>query len=119
MTIELRKFISQALVEIAGGVLDAQAPVAAMHGQVAPHDIDSSGHERMKGVHLFSLNRHVQIIEFDVAVTVIDEAGGRGGIGVLAGIVNIGASGTGKDSAQVMNRIQFTVPMVLPVADGR
>lgn len=117
MTIELRKFITQALIEIAGGVHDAQAPVAEMRGAVAPDDIDSSGSDRVKSRVLFSLNRPVQIIEFDVAVTITDETGGKAGIGVLSGVVNFGAGGTTKDSAQIVNRIQFTVPMVLPVAE--
>ena len=116
MTIELRKFISQALIEIAGGVKDAQEPVAKMHGQIAPHDMDDSGHERAASRVRFSLNRPVQVVEFDVAVTVTDETGGKAGLGVMGGFVTIGASGTTKDSSQVVNRIKFTVPMVLPVS---
>ena len=114
MTIELRKFISQALTEIAGGVKDAQAPVREMGGQVAPHDIDSHGSDRIKGQVLFSNNRPIQIISFDVAVTVADETGGKAGLGVFSGLVSLGAGGTTKDSAQIVNRIQFTVPIVLP-----
>ena len=116
MTIELRKFISQALIEIAGGVKDAQATVAEMRGEVAPHDMDDSGHERAAGRARFSLNRPVQIVEFDVAVTVTDETGGKAGLGVMGGFVTLGASGTTMDSSQVVNRIKFTVPMVLPVS---
>jgi len=114
VTIELRKFISQALTEIAGGVKDAQAPVREMGGQVAPHDIDSHGSDRIKGQILFSLNRPIQIVAFDVAVTLTDETGGKAGIGVLGGVVSLGAGGATKDSTQVVNRLQFTVPIVLP-----
>lgn len=119
MTIELRKFISQALIEIAGGVHDAQAPVDAMRGQVAPREIDNSGNDRVKSAHLFSLNRLVQLVELDVAVTVADETGTKGGLNVLSAVVSIGGGASTKDLSQVVNRIQFTIPMVLPAPEER
>lgn len=58
---------------------------------------------------------HIQNIQFDVAVTVVEKTAGsvEGGIKVVG--VRLGGSGSGSSESTQVSRIQFSIPVVPPV----
>ncbi len=61
-----------------------------------------------------SEERPITMIDFDVAVTVTEEAGTIARIGVVAGIFGAGVGSAEKSQATGVSRIQFQIPLVLP-----
>lgn len=57
---------------------------------------------------------YAQLIQFDVALTVKEVTGTKGGIGVASGIVNLGSSGQSSSENIAVNHVRFSVPLALP-----
>ena len=53
-------------------------------------------------------------VEFDIAVTVADQKKSKGGIGVAMANVVLGSQGESGMQNERLNRIKFSVPVVLP-----
>jgi hypothetical protein len=111
----LADFVAETLSQIVAGVRKAQA---VDHGEyVSPTGIMTSGDHAPKGKYFITQARNiVQMVEFDVAVTVVEsanvEAGGR--ISVLS--IGIGGKAdTGSENTSV-SRIRFSVPVAMPEA---
>lgn len=104
---ELREFISQTLVDIQGGVNDAihRAKEGGIPGAINPVWGDVKNAAR----------QDIQVVSFDIAVAVSESADS----GVKAGIKVMGVGVDGNTTEFKENshtsRIQFTVPMILPV----
>ncbi|MDD2660787.1 MAG: hypothetical protein PHY54_14110 [Methylococcales bacterium] len=96
---ELKYFISETLSQIIDGVLDAQEKVqksGANGGRVSPHVRNISESASLFGVTNDKLP--VILVDFDVSVEAQEGTGTKGGIGVVAGMFNIGSSGESKES---------------------
>lgn len=110
----LKDFVSETLLEIAGGVKNAQASQAESGAAINPgvygdtKDIVGQGLMKMSG------GKTVTIVDFDVAVTAIEGQGTRGGIGVFAGAVGVGSQGASNKENSIASRIKFSVPIALP-----
>lgn len=112
---ELKEFVAQSLVQICEGVKQAQREINqpnTLHaggGAAAKINPELSAFpEAHAGISVDS--RPLQLVSFDVAVTVQDNTGGGAGISVLG--AQIGgqlSSSTGSTS-----RLQFAVPVALP-----
>ncbi|PHR68282.1 hypothetical protein [Alcanivorax sp.] len=104
---ELREFISQTLVDIQGGVNDAihKAKAGEIPGAINPvwGGAKEAGRE------------DIQVVSFDIAVAVSEstDSGVKGGIKVM-GIGVDGDTTEFKENSHT-SRIQFTVPVLLPV----
>jgi len=116
--LELKSFIQQALVQIVRGVEDAQKKIEKSSAEISPtglHFTLGDGttviYKRGEGI--------VQTVEFDIGVTVSSEKGieGEGGIGIS--VVNIGAKGKKRQEREHINRVKFTVPILLPHKTSR
>lgn len=116
---ELKSFVSQALSSIVEGVVEAQA-TASKHGA----SINPSGLMRSTqtvstdAVWDNTTNNYARLVSFDVAVTVEEGTTTNAKIGVVAGILNLGAGGASANKEQAVSRIQFAVPVLLPVVAG-
>ena len=57
---------------------------------------------------------HIQNIQFDIAVTVVEKTAGsvEGGIKVVG--VRLGGSGSGSSESTQVSRIQFSIPLIPP-----
>lgn len=122
---DVREFVKQSLLDIIGGVVDAQneikslAPDAKISPAYAKHEPDA-------GV-VANRRQSVSLIEFDIAVTVAHagkaEAGGsaKGGVlSVFSGTVE-GAVEYAQERSNV-SRLRFDVPIAFPrhdPTDGR
>jgi hypothetical protein len=95
---KLDEFISETLNQVIEGVAQAQKACSASNAVIA----DRSG------------SVETTQVEFDVALTVESGTKTKGGIGVVTGIVSLGSSGQSDNTKTAVNRIKFSVPVVLP-----
>ena len=56
-----------------------------------------------------------QEVHFDVGLTNTESGGKQGGIGVFLGALKVGAEGKTDTVTSAVTRVQFTVPVVLPL----
>ncbi|MBP6260958.1 MAG: hypothetical protein KA361_00855 [Chromatiaceae bacterium] len=110
---DLKEFVSQTLLQIIEGVHECQEQAKAFGAEVNPH-LNSTHTEMGKQNILWAGGRPAQIVQFDVALTVIEGTGTKGGIGIFAGAINLGSSGQSQSESSIVSRIKFGVPMVLP-----
>ncbi len=115
---ELKEFVAQTLQQIVEGVKEAQNSVSQLGATINPNG--AFPNQRGDVIHIIagepSSTRTVQQVEFDIALgeTGGSSAGGR--IGVI--FANIGFAGGSKTETgtSAMNRVKFSVPVVLPPA---
>lgn len=107
----MKDFISTSLQEIIQGVKEAQANANEAGGVIMP---PFSGNVLKNEVAAYR-REIMRDIEFDVAVTVVED--NEKGISAGAFISVIGISGKEKTSLQnvAVSRIKFTVPVIYPV----
>lgn len=111
---DLKEFVSQSLQQIIEGVVLAQTAVHGTGARINP-PMSSPAADLAKNGMVHTLPSGVAtMVDFDVAVTVVEGTGTRAGIGVLGGIVSLGASGESNNQNQSVSRIKFRVPMGLP-----
>lgn len=109
---ELRQFISDALTQLVDGVIDAQVNAKGKCALIAPGQETVILFPRDNSEPRFSRER--QVVEFDVAITVFESAGGKVGVGVFGGGVSLGAQAKGETSNQTLSHLKFSVPIYLP-----
>ena len=63
-----------------------------------------------------SLNRSANVtdIDFDLSLSVTETDGKEGKIGIMSSIIGMGASSKSDNQNISTNRIQFTIPVMLP-----
>ncbi len=116
---ELKDFLSRALVEIVEGVTAAQTQLGESGVHINPRLSTGQGTLESKGKLVSNFGRLVQMAEFDVAVTVNEATGTKGGIGIVGGFINLGSQGQSAESTTALSRIKFTVPISLPEVQNK
>jgi hypothetical protein len=114
---DLKEFVSETLVQIVAGVKEAQSQAKELGAQVNPNLIGGSSSDAAKEGYLRIAIGYAQIVHFDVALTVTEGTGTKGGIGVFTGAVNLGSTGQSKSESLSASRVQFSVPMALPPSE--
>jgi len=114
MSIKLEDFVADGLAQIIRGVKRAQEMVEDTGATISPlmrntTDATSVGNAEGLG------GQPCYKVAFDVAVTVNEESGTSGGVGVVAGIFAVGGQEKSSDAYAKSSRIQFSVPVVLPL----
>lgn len=108
---DLKKFITQSMVEIMTGVKEAQDQLAQVgsHARIAP-DVDKSmaGQESLIG--RSKSGRAVSVVEYDIAVEVSSD----GADGVIKVLGVFAVKGQMIDASKIASRIKFTVPVCYP-----
>ncbi|HEY3040639.1 MAG TPA: hypothetical protein VGJ66_18010 [Pyrinomonadaceae bacterium] len=99
--LELRDFVAETIKQVIDGVVTAQQYATSKKAVVNPR---TSRH-----------GEPVQSIAFDVAVTAGKGAKTQGGIAVFTGVLGLGSKGQSEKTSESVNRIQFSVPLALPV----
>jgi hypothetical protein len=104
----LRDFVSSALIDIIGGVKDAQAK--APPGSIVPADTAKT----FKAVEAGISER--QTVDFEVTVKADEHAGHEAKLSVVAAVIGAGVKGeTGKSDGHVAS-LRFRVPVRLPTS---
>jgi len=86
--INLQQFVSETLLQIIGGVKDAQAAAQSLGAKVNPHLSTSANDAANIGL-LMAGRDYAQLVQFDVALSVKAGTGTKGGIGVFVGPVTL------------------------------
>jgi len=103
---ELRDFISTALLDIVGAVQDAQAKTPT--GTIVPDDIVDDFKAVETGI------SDVQSIEFEVTVSADKRSGSEGKLSVVAAVVGGGIKGESSKSDGHAASLKFRIPVRLP-----
>lgn len=110
---ELKDFVTEALLQIAGGIEAAQSKLQES-GSAAR--INTSVTRDDSGSLVTGGRRHsVESVEFDVAILANSGAETRAGVGLtVASLLNLNAGGKSNQSQGTESRIKFKVPVVYP-----
>lgn len=110
---ELKEFVAETLTQILEGVSNAHSKAKELGGEVNPH-LMSDHKEMSKYGILWAGGQAAPVVQFDVALTVVEGSGVKAGIGVFGGAINIGTSGESTNENTSVSRVKFSVPVVLP-----
>jgi len=112
---ELKEFVSETIQSIVEGVKNSQSFAEESGALINPGGLmRNTSNVGTNALWDNSSNVYVQPIHFNVSVTVEEQAGGKGSIKILGGILNAEAGGNGGITSGVANTVQFTVPVMLP-----
>jgi len=114
---ELKDFISETIVQIANGVIDAIEKCNEKNVIVNPDiTIGEKGEYWVPRNGSYKIARRVQQVEMDICVTVSESE--KNGIDAKVGIsvFGIGTNSTGLKSNTNESRIKFSIPVCLPVS---
>lgn len=115
---ELKDFISTTLAAIVDGVSEAQEKVQARGAHINPGGLMRTTRSIAENAIWDNrTNNYARTVTFDLAVTVEDGTRTNAKVGVVAGVFNLGAGGESSNRQQAANRVQFSVPILLPVSD--
>jgi len=116
---QLRDFVAESIRQIIDGVRTAQ-DYAAEHGsKVNPSNIWYRVDQGVVKIQDRDTGAIIQEVNFDVAVTTTDGTKTKAGIGVFVGPVGVGSHGQSEASNQSVSRLQFSVPVALPVTSEK
>ena len=105
---ELRNFISQTLLDVITGVVDAQSK--SVPGTVVPSGVKEAYKAVEVGI------SELQVIEFEVAVKADERSGSEAKISIVAAFAGGSVKGdSGKTSGHVAT-LKFRIPIRLPVS---
>jgi hypothetical protein len=109
---QLSDFIVASLQEIVAGIQKAQASDG---GNLVAPQLSSGQWEKLGFTRVITTDNgiaDVQAVEFDVAVTLTREAGGKFTLGVAA--LGLGADAGKTASTEQVSRVRFKIPLALP-----
>ena len=108
---ELRSFISQALLDVIGGVGDAQS--RSQPGTVVPAGIKQAYKAVEAGI-----SEH-QTIDFEVTVKADERSGSEAKLSVVAAFVGGSIKGDSGKTGGHAATLKFRVPVRLPVSEAK
>ena len=119
---ELKDFIKETLIEISTAISEANEQLSSVGGIANPKDVAGPEYDK-SNVYGYLLGpgekqdyrRPVHLVEFDVSVTANDKSGTKGGIGVMVAGIGLGSQGQTEAESSVYSRLQFKIPVALPV----
>ena len=115
---ELQAFISGTLSAIIAGVADAQKQATAHGAHVNPGRLmRTTAAITDNSIWDNRTNNYARTVTFDVAVSVEKGESTSAKIGVVAGVLGLGAAGESQGKESAVSRIQFAVPVLFPVSD--
>ncbi len=114
--VDLRTFVAETISQIIEGVEEARARAtggAVVNPPLVHLDSATLGKQ---GLLLATGRSHeaAQLVQFDVAVTATEGKGTKAGVGVVLGVLSLGAGGQSQAETSAANRVKFCVPITLP-----
>ena len=112
---DLKEFVTETLVQIVQGVKDAQTKVSSnsSSSHISPQLSTAIGVLERQGRLVAQNGGLVHLVDFDVALTVTEGTGSKGGVGIFVGAIGLGAQNESKASNSSISRIKFQVPITL------
>jgi hypothetical protein len=112
---ELKEFITQTLININQGIIDAQEQTKETGFLINPKNIrkkDSGVYDAYNG-----LSAPIQEIEFNVVVNVTEGKDSKIAVGAITGILSGGVSNTNQNNNSTQTTIKFSLPVQFPSND--
>ena len=106
---KLQDFVRDTLVQIVTGVQEAQEGLKDSTAKINPQ-LYGATQDKILSHEGYS----VDMLNFDVALTVEKGTETKGGIAVVAGFFGAGSQGKSEDHSGTVSRVSFKVPMTLP-----
>ncbi|HGM6069580.1 TPA: hypothetical protein ACKP39_003286 [Stenotrophomonas maltophilia] len=110
---ELKDFVTEALLQISGGIEDAQRRLREGGSTTR---INTSMTKDDAGTLVTGGRRHsIEYVEFDVAILANSGTETKAGIGLtVASLLNLSAGGKSNESEGTESRIKFRIPVAFP-----
>jgi hypothetical protein len=109
---KLDDFVSETLKQIIRGVAEAQEYALTQNAKVNPDETIYSGNHQ-GNIICGETGRPLQIVDFDVAVTVTEQQT-TGKDDMSVGSISVTSANSNISQNSSVNRIQFKVPVLLP-----
>jgi hypothetical protein len=110
---KLRDFVAETIKQVIEGAVTAQDFAKAKNAVVNPRIIFHRANQELM-IDQYT-RQPVQLIKFDVAITAAEGTKTQGGVAVFAGALGLGSKGQSEKASETVNRIQFSVPVSLPM----
>jgi len=115
---DLKTFVADTIVQIIEGVKAAQERTKGTGGYVNPPIASMSANEMMKQGLFVAAGGYAQLMKFDVAINATEGTQTGGKVGVVVGVLSLGAGGQSNAESVASSRVQFCIPLSLPVAQS-
>ena len=113
---ELKEYIAETLVQISAGIEAAQNECRDCGGFVNPAYRVSSKGSTESHFGVLPSGQNIFLVDFDVAITVVEEHGSdASGKLKVFGVIDIGSGVEQSNTSSATNKVSFKVPMALPV----
>lgn len=112
---ELKEFITQTLININQGIIDAQEQTKESGIVINPKNIkkrDSNIYEVYNGN-----SAPIQEIEFNIVVNVTEGKDSKIAVGAFTGMLSGGVSNTNQNNSSTQTTIKFNLPVQFPSND--
>lgn len=111
-SMELNEFISNALSQLIDGIASAQEYAKNKGASINPSDKFVSDYDKISRTEKL---QPVNIVEFDIVVTVGENKAIQGGIGIVVPEVNLGYQAKINSQKSAISRMKFSIPIMLPL----
>ena len=117
---DLKEFISLTLVQIMEGVAEAQEKTRATVGytdqrdRVNPKLMDRADNAPKGKYYTTQTGELVQMVKFDVAVTVESSTDSKASAGIRVAGIGVGGDVAAADKSTNLSRVSFEVPVTFP-----
>ena len=109
---ELKNFIKETLVQITQGVKEAQEETKEMGTHINPSGLIENNQLKFGYNDEFT---SVQKIKMSVAIATTEGADVKAGVGLIH-VLSLGVSSKVEEKTAIENRIEFEIPICLPVS---
>jgi hypothetical protein len=108
---DIKDFVENSLIQIVEGVVNANTKLKEMGAKVSSKDIrplrESTTYNQVT-------NQVVNLVDFDLALTVSDKDSSGIGGGIKITSFTIGGQSQNESTKQTVSRIKFSIPLTLP-----
>jgi hypothetical protein len=115
-SMELNAFISNALSQLIDGITTAQEYAKSKGASINPSDKFVSDYDKISRTEKL---QPVNIVEFDIVVTVGENKAIQGGIGIVVPEVSMGYQAKIDTQKSAVSRIKFSIPVMLPIQNNK
>lgn len=113
---DLKEFVKETISAIADATIELQEQYKENQVLVNPPAAQSGTDVYQEGSANYTFRR-VRDVEFDVALTIGAETGGKGKAGLKVFSAEIGGSVENTKSQEQVSRVKFSIPLSLPPTD--
>jgi hypothetical protein len=111
---DIKTFVETSLTQIVEGVNNANTALSDQGAYVSSKNVRPL---REGTTYNSSTGDLVNLIEFDIAVTVNEKDASEGGASIKVAGINIGGGLQKENTNQTVSRIKFNVPLTFPAID--